>query len=576
MTTRPETPAKRKSRTLQQHIFYMFGGLFALIAVLGCSAYIFFAMQPCIERGAREHFNRSAYQLERSLSQLLQPAQYFIKTAAEWVAASTQPAGFDAHLNRLFIPLLHNSIPISSVVAGSPEGQGYMLLQQPEGTWLNRLTDIEKRGNMQHFIHYAPDGTILRSYTEKLDYDHRRRPWFQAAMQTAQPETLCWTSPYELFTTRDMGITLSTRVERDDGRSIVLGLDVMLRDISEFTTTHRIGTDGFMLVMTENQYIIGYPPADVYAHKSSADAGMKTVGELGNLVVEQALARWNKDARPLNALYRFSAAGQDWYGKISPFQLGDNKRFWIAMFAPRHEFAPAWYAVAGYMLAVMFVVLGLVLLATRRMAQKLAEPIALVAANSEAIAHLDFRAPEFNHSSIREIERLVSSHTRMSTLIQQSLATVEAQKQELSHNVEKLQATRDRLSEKEVKLQQNLNYVQAFFDSPLMGIALVRKRTITDCNRTFCALTGYAPSEVKGMPTRDLCASEEDYTRVARESASVFKGGNIFTNELALRSRSGSVIPARISGCLFDHNDPDKGSMWIAIPISISSEADVE
>jgi len=546
----------------------MFGGLFALITVLGCLGYTFFALQPCIEREAREHFNRSAYQLERSLLQLLQPAQHFINTAAEWAAASPQATDLDADLNRLFLPLLRNNPPITSVVAGSPEGRGYMLLQQPEGGWLNRLTDIQERGNLQRFIQYGPDGTKIRSYTEKMDYDHRRRPWFQAAMQTPRPEELCWTSPYKLFTTGDLGITLSTRVERDDGSNIVLGLDMMLRDISEFTTTQRIGTSGFMLVMTENQHLIGSPPTEVYTHKPSADSGLKAVDALDNSVIKEALTRWNEDARPQNTLYRFSAAGQDWYGKIRPFQLGDNKRFWIAMFAPRHEFAPAWPMVSSYILAVVLVVLGLVLLATRSMAQKLAAPIAFVAANSEAIARLDFSTPEFSHCSIREIERLIYNHTKMSTLIQESLTTVEAQKQELSRNVEELQATRDRLRENEVQLQQNLNYIQAFFDSPLMGIALVRKRTFTDCNRTFCALTGYAPSEVKGMPTRELYAYEEDYTRVARESAPIFKGGNIYTTELALRSRSGSITQARISGCLFDRNDPDKGSMWIAIPIA--------
>jgi PAS domain S-box-containing protein len=551
----------------------MFGGLFALIAVVGCLTYTFFALRPCIERDAREHFNHSAQQLERSMFHLLHPPQLFIKAAAEWAAVSTPGADLDAHLNRLFLPLLQNSSPITSVVAGTPEGQGYMLLQQPEGGWLNRLTDIEARGSLQRFIQYAPDGTKLRSYTEKLDYDPRQRPWFQAAMQTPQPEELCWTSPYELFTTKDLGITLSTRVEKDDGGSIVLGLDVMLRDISEFTSTHRVGTEGFMLVMTESQRLIGFPPAEVYAHKPSADAGMKTVESLNSHVVEQALARWDEDARPQNALYRFSAAGQDWYGKISPFQLGDNKRFWIAMFAPRHEFAPAWYVVASYIFAVTLVILGLVLLATRRMAQKLAAPIASVAADSEAIARLDFRIPQFNHCSIREIERLVCSHTQMSTLIQESLTTVEAQKQELSRNVEELQATRDRLREKEVKLQQNLNYIQGFFDSPLMGIAVVHKHVFTDCNRTFCALTGYSPSEVKGMPTRNLYANEEDYARVAREAVSIFEDGNIYTTEIQIRSRNGSVNWARISGCLFDRNDPDKGRMWIAIPIPERDEA---
>jgi PAS domain S-box-containing protein len=509
--------------------------------------------------------------MERSLLDLFQPARHCIKTAAQWVAASTQSSDFNPGLNRLFFPLLRNHSPITSVVAGSPEGQGYMLLQQPDGTWLARLTDIEKRGEVQNFIHYAQDETEISSFTRNLDYDHRKRPWFKAAMETSRAEVLCWTPPYELFTTKDPGVTLSTRVNRKDGRSIVLGLDIMLRDISRFTSTHRIGKEGFMLMMTAEQRIVGYPPAEMCGRKERTGVSLETVDALESNIVDQALITWEAQKRQLDKLYRFRAEGKTWYAKISPFDLGD-KRFWIAMFAPRAEFAPPWSVVAAYMLVAMLMVLGLVLLATRKVAQKIAEPITSIASSSEAIARLEFHPPEFKSCSIHEIERLVDSHMRMSNLIQESIATVESQKRELSHKVEELHATRDRLRENEVELQQNLNYVQVFFDSPLMGIALVRRRTLTDCNRTFCALTGYAPSEVKGMPTRDLYAFEEDYVRIARESAPMFKAGKIYTTEVQLLSRSGDVVWARISGCLFDRSDPDRGSMWIAIPLQAQAD----
>lgn len=560
---------------MQQHVFRMFGALFGGLILLGCILYILLVVHPSIERDARQHFSRSAHQLERSLLLLFQPAQNFISTAAEWVAKTTHTKELDASLNRLFIPYLRNSPSITSVVAGTPEGRGYMLLQQPDGTWLNRFTDIAEYGNRQHFVLHAPDGTPINTYTEDIDYDHSQRPWFQAAMRTTDPEELCWTRPYQFFTTKDMGITLSTRAEREDGSSIVLGFDLMLRDISKFTSAYRIGTDGFMLVMTDNLRLIGHPPAEMFSRADTPVSGLKTLESLNSEVVDTAMELWDEDVRPQDALYRFSAAGQDWFCKISMFQLGNN-HFWITMFAPRHEFAPRWFLVGSYMLGAMLMMLGLVLLATRRMAHKIAAPIASVADNSEAIARLDFSIPQIAHSNILEIERLVCSHTQMSSLIQESLATVEAQKKELTHKVDELQDTRERLRENKVQLQQNLNYIQAFFDSPLIGIALVRQRTFTDCNRTFCALTGYAPSEVKGMPTRNLYASEEDYVRLEQESSPVLQQGNIYTTELALRSRSGTVTMTRVSGCLFDHNAPDKGSMWIAIPISTSSEADAE
>ncbi|MFW6387112.1 MAG: PAS domain S-box protein [Thermodesulfobacteriota bacterium] len=572
MPLHSESKIPRKSYSLQQHIFRRFGALFSAAILLGCLSYALFVLHPRIERQALEHFSRSAQQVERSLLQLFYPTRKYVRTAAQWAEATTDSAGFGASLNQLFFPLLQNNAPITSVVAGTPDGHGYMLLQHPEGTWLNRFTDIQARGAEQIFVRYSDDGKEMSTNTREVDYDHRRRPWYRKAM-AAEPGELSWTAPYKLFTTGDLGITVSTRVNGDDGSSFVLGLDVMLHDISAFTTTHHIGNRGFMLMLTDDLHLVGYPPVDVSSRDISAITGLEEVQELGSDVVDSGLASWEERGRQSDALYRFSSAGQGWYAKISPFQLGDQ-RFWIAMFAPQQDFAPAWGLVVASMLGLILVALGLVLMATRRMAYKLAAPLASVAASSEAVAHMNFSTPEFSHCNIREIEQLVHSHTRMSSLIQKSLATVEAQKKELSENVKELHTTRDRLRENEIKLQQNLNYVQAFFDSPLMGIALVQNRTITDCNRTFCALSGFAPSEVKGMATRNLYVYQHDYERVGREAASRFKEGKMYTTELLLSTRNGTQMRVHISGCLFDFENPQKGSMWIAIPVAEESSAD--
>ena len=48
-----------------------------------------------------------------------------------------------------------------------------------------------------------------------------------------------WTAPYTFFTTLDPGITVSTPVLGQDGTLRVLGIDVLLKDISNFTRSIR-------------------------------------------------------------------------------------------------------------------------------------------------------------------------------------------------------------------------------------------------------------------------------------------------------------------------------------------------
>jgi len=113
----------------------------------------------------------------------------------------------------------------ASVVVGTSDGQGWLLLQQGGGRWRNRMSDVAAWGPGRHLLfNESPDGKVQQQWSEQT-YDPRQRPWFSGAMGRAAPHAVHWTAPYLFFTTGDPGITVSMRTRLADGRDLVLGLD---------------------------------------------------------------------------------------------------------------------------------------------------------------------------------------------------------------------------------------------------------------------------------------------------------------------------------------------------------------
>src|SRR6266850_1640501 len=93
------------------------------------------------------------------------------------------------------------------------------------------------------------------------DYDPRQRPWYRGAV-SARPqagERIHWTEPYLFYTAGAPGITAAMAFDGRDRRARVVGVDVLLTDISSFTTDLRAGAHGQVTVLTEEGRVIGLP-----------------------------------------------------------------------------------------------------------------------------------------------------------------------------------------------------------------------------------------------------------------------------------------------------------------------------
>ncbi|MBL0284396.1 MAG: response regulator [Zoogloea sp.] len=117
---------------------------------------------------------------------------------------------------------------------------------------------------------------------------------------------------------------------------------------------------------------------------------------------------------------------------------------------------------------------------------------------------------------------------------------------------------------------------QALFDSASVGIMLTKGRGIERNNRRLDEMLGYASGEQIGMPTRHGYAREEDWLTVGEKLASLVPHGGIFSEDLELKRKDGSLLWARVSARAIDLANPDKGMACVVEDISVEHAASAE
>ena len=99
-----------------------------------------FGMLPMADQIARDQFDSAGARVEGGLNALFTPPARLLAVSHGWLAGQAPDLASPQAFNASFKPLLQEFSQLTSVVAGTSTGQGWLLLQQPGGAWRNRMT----------------------------------------------------------------------------------------------------------------------------------------------------------------------------------------------------------------------------------------------------------------------------------------------------------------------------------------------------------------------------------------------------------------------------------------------------
>ncbi len=380
--------------------------------------------------------DRTARRIESELHDFFGIVQSNVLIGRDWASAGIlDPTDYDA-LNALFVPILRQYPQLSSMMVADSDGAEYLLLRDPldSDSWSNRIVQADRWGTKVFNRQWNSATGIAEEGFGELVYDPRERIWYQQALLTSTDEPVFWTEPVIFFVTKDPGITAATHLVTEDQlpRTIVVAFDLLLMDISKFTTTLNVSERGKAFVLVEDHEtrefkVVGLPDdgsiqsdsairdALVFVPPETAivdsEAQLPPPETLGVPSVEAAVRHWTRHGQHQETM-RYSAGGEAWWGGFSRYPMGANT-FWIGVVVPEQDLSARiqlqQWLLMGIVLGLLAVGVGRAVVVSRRFSA----PIESLVDQSEQISQGDLEPPPAIKSNIQEISRLADAHDQM-------------------------------------------------------------------------------------------------------------------------------------------------------------------
>jgi len=246
-------------------------------------------------------------------------------------------------LNDLFIPLLKNSKSASSLMIANDKGDEYMLLKS-DSLWITRITLNGSKDQLptNYYWEENPYGadSLIEEKEHPNKYDPRTRPWFKLAFENDTDTLFNWTSPYTFFTTKQPGITASTKWKnKENDQTYVIGFDVLIADLSNFTTSINVTTNGKIFILSNEEEVIGLPKDERFNSQENRNKyTLKKLADLDIPLLNAAITenRKNKTQQPY---LTFKFEKQIWWVGVEKYELSKNNTLLIGVIVPESDFS---------------------------------------------------------------------------------------------------------------------------------------------------------------------------------------------------------------------------------------------
>jgi len=409
-------------------------GLLVLGLAIAILATTSFTSQRIVSLMSERMIERSLERGATELAVLFDPVAASLLEARLWAANGLLDPGDPDSLNELFVPLLRGFPQISSVNIADADGRSWMLLRVG-GRWRNRRTDPNRWGDDLRFREFATGGSDVREWSiddpaPEERFDPRTRDWYRTAVEGARmvepqaelPREIYWTEPYTFFTTGEPGVTAAVHARTADGRRLVVAFDVLLRDISDYTSNLVVSPNGFVSILTSDRRILGLPRHPKLRDPDARRAAvLQRPEDLGIAVLEDAvrarIERGLLSPTEGTASFPFQSAGEAWWAGGQAIHAHPDRRFSIVVAMPERDMLGPIMELRVFVVVLSLLALGIAVLMALQLARLYSRPLARLATNSERIRQLDLDDATPVASSIREVSLLAGAQERMRTAL---------------------------------------------------------------------------------------------------------------------------------------------------------------
>lgn len=295
------------------------------------------------------------------LRNFIQPISRQLLIARDGLTLAGAEALRPAQLTGRFLPILRHLDQIAGALLADQDGGEYFLRREGE-QWLVRAVDPQHPGRVI-LTRLDASGTPLETWEDRLDYDPRQRPWYEAARE-AQGQ-VGWSEPYQFESLDLPGVTAALSWEMA-GKTRVLAFDLLLDDLLAFLQALPLGSAGTAFLLDADG---GVFHAGAHADVRDADAGdgnardgrqpfFSAQEHFGGPQVLAAAAAWRTAGHPKDEPIRFISGDGAWLAAFLPL-TANPAGGWIGVTLPQSLPGDALASRWPVLLLVTLVIIGL-------------------------------------------------------------------------------------------------------------------------------------------------------------------------------------------------------------------------
>jgi len=332
-------------KTFQGFFNVLFGNIVILIllAALGILLVMYQNLSSTVENMSKIMIQDRLDLTIQELSNIFDPVNQELNTISLQGKKGLFPDLRDATtLNKTFIPLLKNSPSVSSLLLANEEGDEYMLLKL-DSLWETRITKQGSKRQLPVLSLWKENPTgndqLVSERTYDHEYDPRIRPWYDLALNSDENK-FNWTLPYTFFTSNQPGITASKMwIDPVNGTKYAIGIDILIADLSDFSTGIDITKNGKVFILSQNYDVIGLPKDPKFlTKKSRTQYTLTKLPELGIPVINSAVDKFQN--RTDSTRYQsFNFEDENWWAGFEEYELSEGNKLIIGVVVPETDFS---------------------------------------------------------------------------------------------------------------------------------------------------------------------------------------------------------------------------------------------
>lgn len=337
--------------------------------------------------------------------------------------------------------------------------------------YLIETQDRSKNQGLELWNYYNEDGVLVgEERNEVLNFDPRTRPWFTMAEQKGG---FIWTDIYVFSGTTSLCISAAAPiyVSEDDRLTKmagVIGVDLLLDELSSFMQTQRISDNGLAFIVSRSGQIVAYP-SDKISEKSSGfgtQRSLMSVTEAPDKQVQLAFQMY-KDLPQKND-FEFKTNGENYLASFTPIDNENSIDWIIGIIVPKKDFAKNIDDMQKNELFIILFVAFIATFITFYLSKRISAPIIAVAEETQRLKDFYETEPFDITSNISEIKMMIESISAMRSSLQS-----------FGKFVPKVLVRRLMQKGTEVKLGGKLSEITMFF-SDIQGFTSISEKMAPD------------------------------------------------------------------------------------------------